>query len=143
MNRLNNKHRTVFLRCLVEGNCIRFTDRTTGATKNTVSKIFKGAGIACAEYQNEKLRNLFCERLQYNQIWSFCYSKQKNVSDQYKGIFDFGDAWTWTAICVDPSLMSSSLVGNRDSNMGTMFIKELAFCLKGMEQPQRMGERHM
>ena len=39
-----------------------------------------GLGPACEEYQNRVLRNLSCKRIQCDEVWSFCYAKQKNVS---------------------------------------------------------------
>jgi transposase-like protein len=57
MNRLNTERRVQIIRCLVEGNSIRSTVRITGAAKNTVTKLIVDVGKACAEYQNETLRN--------------------------------------------------------------------------------------
>jgi len=134
MNRLSTERRAQILRCLVEGNSIRSTVRITGAAKNTVSKLLADTGIACAEYQNNHLRNLSCKRLQCDEIWSFCYSKKKNVPKKYKGQFGYGDVWTWTAICADTKLVPSWLVGNRDAYTAQIFIKDLASRLNGRVQ---------
>jgi len=98
MNRLSTERRAQIIRCLVEGNSIRSTVRITGAAKNTVTKFLVDIGKACAEYQNETLHNLSCKRLQIDEIWSFCYAKQKNVPQKHKGKFGYGDVWTFTAI---------------------------------------------
>jgi hypothetical protein len=68
------------LRCLVEGKSIRSTVRITEVAKNTILKLLVDAGKACAEYQNNTLRNLTCKRLQVDEVWSFCYAKQKKCS---------------------------------------------------------------
>ena len=94
MNKLSTERRVQILTCLVEGNSIRATSRITGAAKNTVIKLLVDAGEACAEYQNKTLRNLSCKRLQCDEIWSFCYCKQKNVPVQHRGLFGYGDVWT-------------------------------------------------
>ena len=91
MNRLSIEKRAQILRCLVEGNSIRSTTRITGAAKNTVVKLLVDAGKACSKYQDKTLRNLTCKRLQCDEIWSFCYSKQKNVPNKYRGQFGYGD----------------------------------------------------
>jgi len=84
-------------------------------------------GRACSEYQDKVLRNLKkCKRLQCDEIWSFCYAKQKNVPEAKKGQFGYGDVWTWTAICADTKLVPSWLVGNRDAETAEMFIDDLA-----------------
>ena len=42
-------------------------------------KLMVEVGEACAAYQSEKLRNLSCKRIQVDEIWSFVYSKSKNI----------------------------------------------------------------
>lgn len=126
MNRLSLEKRTQILSCLVKGNSIRFNVRITGAAKNTVSKLLVDVGKACAEYQNNTFRNLSCKRIQVDEIWSFCYSKQKNVPKKYKGQFGYGDVWTWTVICADTKLVPSWLVSSRDAYSASIFLKDLA-----------------
>jgi hypothetical protein len=45
--------------------------------------------------QFERLRNLSCKRIQCDEIWSFCYAKEKNVPEEMKGKLGFGDVWAW------------------------------------------------
>ena len=130
MNRLSVERRAQILRCLVEGNSIRATSRITGAAKNTVVKLLVDAGKACSEYQDKTLRNLSCKRFQCDEIWSFCYAKQKNVPAQHKGVFGYGDIWTWTAICADTKLIPAWLIGDRSAEAGYTFVKDLASRLK-------------
>lgn len=72
------------------------------------------------------MRNLPCERVQCDEIWSFCYAKEKNVPEQFKGKLGFGDVWTWTAICADTKLIASWLVGERNTVYAIKFIDDLA-----------------
>src|SRR5580698_7172191 len=95
MNQLSIQRRAQVLGCLVEGMSIRATVRVTGVAKNTVVKLLEDVGVACMAYQDEALRNLPCKRIQCDEIWSFCYSKQKNVPADKKGIFGYGDVWIW------------------------------------------------
>jgi hypothetical protein len=48
-------------------------------------------------------------------IWSFCYAKEKNVPEKYRGKFGYGDVWTWTAIDADMKLICSWTLGARDA----------------------------
>ncbi len=114
MNRLNVKERANILGCLVEGNSIRATCRMTGAAKGTVLKLLANAGAACLAYHQTVVRNLTCKRIQCDEIWSFCYSKEKNVPADCKGVLGFGDVWTWTALCADTKLIVSYHVGMRE-----------------------------
>lgn len=111
---------------LVEGNSIRATCRMIGVAKGTVLKLLEDIGTACAAYQNKVLRNLPCKTIQCDEVWSFCYAKQKNVPEEFKGQLGFGDVWTWTAICSDTKLAVSWHVGKRDGEAATGFIKDVS-----------------
>ena len=126
MNKLSTERRARIIGCLVEGNSLRATARMTDSAKNTVIKLLIDIGQACAEYQNQTLRNLKCKRLQCDEIWSFCYSKAKNVPEDKKGQFGYGDVWTWTAICADTKLVPAWLVGTRGAETASIFMEDLA-----------------
>jgi IS1 family transposase len=64
--------------------------------------------------------------VQVDEIWSFCYAKQKNVPADKQGQDGFGDVWTWTAIDADCKLVISYLVGKRNTECADEFINDLA-----------------
>lgn len=138
MNKKSTKERAQILRCLVEGNSIRSTVRLTGASKNTVAKLLVEVGEACAAFHNEKMVNLPCKRVQVDEIWSFVYSKKKNVPEGMEG--QAGDVWTWTAICADTKLVVSWFVGGRDADTGFDFMSDLAARLS--ERIQLSSDGH-
>jgi IS1 family transposase len=141
MNKLNREDRVRVLTALVEGNSIRSTVRMTGIAKNTIVKLLAEIGSVCSIYQNEHLRNLNCKRVQCDEIWSFCYAKQKNVPADKQGQFGYGDTWTWTAIDPDSKLVISWLVGLRDAGYANEFMLDLASRLKGRVQLTSDGHR--
>lgn len=98
----------------------------TGASKNTVLKLLADAGEACATYQDDKMRNLTCKRVECDEIWSFVGMKQKNVPEEHKGEFGFGDVYTWTAIDADTKLIPCWYVGTRSAESAYDFIHDLA-----------------
>jgi len=122
------------LSVLVEGNSLRATARICDVAFNTVLKFVPEIGKACAEYQNRVFRNLTCKRIQCDEIWSFCYAKAKNVPDEKKGQFGYGDIWTWVAIDADTKLVPSWLVGNRDAETANIFMEDLASRLANRVQ---------
>lgn len=126
MNALPLEKRVQIISCLVEGSSIRSTSRITGASKNTIVKLLVDVGTACAAYQDKVIRNLQCKRVQCDEIWSFCYCKEKNVPIEHKGELGQGDVYTWTAIDADTKLIISFLVGRRDSQYARIFIDDLA-----------------
>src|SRR2546423_9640561 len=98
MNKLSTEKRAAIIGALVEGNSIRATCRMTGAAKGTVIKLLEDVGEACYAYHQQNVRNVPSKKIQCDEIWSFCYSKERNVPADFKGQFGFGDVWTWTAI---------------------------------------------
>lgn len=65
-------------------------------------------------------------RIQCDEIWSFCYAKEKNVPEHCRGVFGFGDVWTWTALCADTKLIVSYRVDRRDEEAAHAFIDDLS-----------------
>lgn len=126
MNKLTQSKRVQVIAALVEGNSIRATCRMTDVAKGTVLKLLVDLGTACREYQDRTLRNLTCKKIQCDEIWSFCYAKEKNLPEELKGKLGFGDVWTWTAIDADTKLIASYLVGGRSANYARKFIEDLA-----------------
>jgi len=141
MNQLTTEKRSQVVRCLVEGMSVRATVRITGAAKNTITKLGLDLGTACREYQDKVFRNLECKRLQCDEIWSFCYAKEKNVPKDLKGIFGYGDVWTWTAMDADTKLIPSWLVANRSAAAAKIFMDDLASRLKNRVQLTTDGHK--
>jgi len=126
MNRLPIEKRAQIIGLLVEGNSMRAITRLVGCSINTVTKLLEDVGFACSLYQNEVMRNLPCKRVQCDEIWAFCGSKEKNVAPEHRGELGFGDVYTWTAIDADTKLVPSFLVGRRDAAYAHEFIRDLA-----------------
>src|SRR5207302_11284265 len=119
MNQLSTKRRTQVVAALCEGNSVRSTVRMTGAAKGTVLKLLADLGVACRDYQREVMVELPCQRLQCDEIWSFCYAKDKSVPEAMRPKRSItkancakesmvGSVWTWTAIDADTKLVPRS-----------------------------------
>ena len=134
MNRLSKERRVQVVKALVEGNSINGIVRMTGVAKNTVLKLLADLGSACLDHQDVTLRNLNLKYIQCDEIWEFCYSKAKNVPEEHKGEFGYGDVWTWTAIDADTKLVPCWRVGNRDGKEAYHFMLDLASRLANRVQ---------
>ncbi len=86
-------------------------------------------------------RNLPCERIQVDEIWSFVHCKQKNVNDAKAALEQAGDIWTWTAIEADTRLIPSFYVGRRDAAAAFEFIGDLAMRLADRVQLTSDGHK--
>ena len=102
----------------------------TGVAKDTVLRLLADLGTACTHFQDICLTDLPCKHIQADEIWSFCHAKERNVPEVLKGTFGYGDVWTWTALCADCKLVPSWLVGLRDADYGSVFMRDLARRLK-------------
>lgn len=94
MNKLCHEKRRLILNMLVEGNSLRSTARIANVSINTVTKLLVDAGEACIAIHNEKVQNVTASRIQADEIWSFCYAKQKNVATAKDAPEGAGDVWT-------------------------------------------------
>ena len=108
---------------------------------NTVLKLLADAGTAAAQYQDTTLRNLPCKRIQCDEIWQFCYAKDKNVPPEKQGQFGFGSVWTWVSLCADTKLVPCWFVGTRDAGSAYQFVHDLASRLRSRIQLTTDGLR--
>jgi len=141
MNKLPFEKRVQVLTLLVEGMSLRAAGRATDTAFNTVTKLFVSAGNACAEYQDRTLRNLKCHRLQLDEVWSFIYTKQKNVPFARNAPPNAGDVWTWVAIDAQTKLVPSWRVGDRSSQTAIAFTDDLASRLANRVQITTDGHK--
>src|SRR5947207_9842675 len=101
MNKLSNVQRARILMSLIEGNSINSTVRMTGVAHTTILRLISEIGTACQQFHDANVRYLGTERVQCDEVWSFCYAKEKNVPEGLKDKEGFGSIWTWTAIDAD------------------------------------------
>lgn len=142
MNRLTIAKRVQIISALVEGNAINAVSRMTGVSKVTILKLLKDVGEACLTFENKTLRNLPCKNIQCDEIWSFCYAKDKNVPEKHRGQFGYGDVWTWTAIDADTKLICCSwTLGTRGAETARAFMLDLASRLSNRVQLTTDGYR--
>ncbi|MGI9491267.1 MAG: IS1 family transposase [Geminicoccaceae bacterium] len=134
MNRLPLEKRVQIIGLLVEGMSLRAASRLSGCSINTVTKLLIDVGKACQTYHDEHVRNLSTRRVQVDEIWSFVYSKQKNVAAAKRKDLAYGDVWTWTAIDADNKLAISWLVGSRDADYANAFLQDVADRLSNRVQ---------
>src|SRR5260221_13488597 len=126
MNRLSMAKRTQIVAALVEGNSLRSVTRMAGVSINTVSKLLVELGAACANFHDDKVRNVTTKRIEADEIWTFCYARRENVPAEKKSEFGYGDVWTWVGLDADSKLVVSWSVGRRDAQTAYEFMHDLA-----------------
>ncbi len=131
MNKLSPQEQAQVINCLVEGNSIRSTVRMTGVAKNTIQKLLLSVGGACETFQRESIKGVNSTRVQCDEIWAFCYAKEKNVPKECKGLPGFGDTWTFTAIDQDNKMCLTWFVGDRTAASCLTFLRDLKTRING------------
>ena len=104
-------------------------------------KLLGRVGEACLEYQDNVLRDLPCKRMECDEIWSFCYAKDKNLPDHMKGQPGVGSLWTWTAMDAESKLMVSWRLGACDAANAHAFMADVSSRLANRVQMTTDGNR--
>jgi len=140
MNRLATEKRSQIIAALIEGNSINATCRTLRVGKHTVLRLLEDAGCACAAFHDANVRNLRVNRAHCDEVWSFIYAKQKNVTAEQmeEGA---GDCWTWTAIDADTKLIISYMLGDRGASIAQAFMQDVASRISNRIQLTTDGHR--
>jgi IS1 family transposase len=141
MNKLTHEKRCAVVRCLVDGCSVRATVRITGVAKNTIQRITRELGEACFKFQDKMLRNISSKRIQCDEVWCYCYAKDKNLPDEMRGAPGVGSIWTWTALDADTKLIVSWWLGARDSVTAHRFIRDVKDRLASPVQITSDGAR--
>jgi IS1 family transposase len=141
MNRLSLERRAQIVSLLVECCGVNAITRITGVSVHTVLNLLADVGEACQRYQDEHLRGLTSKRIECDEIWAFCYAKQKNVPVELQGKLGHGDVWTWTAIDAETKLVPCWHIGRRDAAAAFEFMTDLASRLTNRVQLTTDGHR--
>ena len=141
MNKLPLQKRVQILSMLCEGSSMRAVSRVVDVSINTVTKLLVDAGLVCARFHDEAVRNVKARQIQCDEIWSFNYAKARKVPTAKAAPVWAGDIWTWTALDRDSKLIVSYLIGGRDSEYANAFMQDVAERLATRVQLTTDGHR--
>lgn len=141
MNKLPLSKRVQILAMLCEGTSMRSISRIADVSINTVSKLLVQAGEACLAIHDEHVQGVKASRIQCDEIWSFCYAKEKNVATAKAAPDGAGDVWTWTALDADTKLMVAYFVGDRSGESAMILMDDLRARLSNRVQLTTDGHR--
>ena len=131
MNKLPTEKRAQIIKILVEGNSLRSASHISDVSINTVTKVLIDTGKACQQFHNDTVIKLHSERVQCDEIRSFVVCKN-NVKE--KDVGGEGDVWTWTALDADSKLIISWLIGDRDADTASLFMRDVRDRLENSVQ---------
>ncbi len=126
-------------RLLLEGNSIRSTERITNLDRNTIMRMLVLAGNRCLELMDSRMRDLHCQHIQSDEIWTFVGKKQRQVRKDDSE--ELGDAWVFVAIDAETKLIPAFTVGKRSAATTNAFVGDLAHRLANRVQLTTDGFR--
>ena len=68
-------------------------------------------GAVCEGYLMRHLVDLPATRIECDEIWAFCSAKARNVPEEHRDEWGYGDVWTWVAL--DPGHQAHLLLARR------------------------------
>jgi IS1 family transposase len=120
---------------------MRSISRITGVSINTVTKLLEDAGAACAAYHEENVISVRSRLIQCDEIWSFCYAKEKNVARAKAAPDGAGDVWTWTALDSESKVILAYEIGDRSAETAIEFMDDLCRRLANRVQLTTDGHK--
>jgi IS1 family transposase len=124
VNRLSIERRTQIIGALVEGNSIRSVERMTGTHRDTIMRLGFEVGQGCHKLAHEKMRNLNCQQIQCDEIWSYVRKKQNQLKPGES--VRAGDFWTFVALDPETKLVPSYFTGKRTAANAYAFMRDLS-----------------
>jgi IS1 family transposase len=124
MYTLSVEKKLAVLSALVEGNSIRSISRMTDVDRNTITSLLLRTGDYCADLLDGSMRNLRCQYVQCDEIWTFVGKKDKRIRKDDSP--EMGSQWVFVAMDADTKLVPVYTVGKRNEETTWYFINELA-----------------
>lgn len=120
---------------------MRGAGRLAGVAYNSVVTLLRDAGEAGEAFHNQTLRGVQSKRVQADEIWSFCYAKQKNVKSAKAAPETARDLWTWLGLDAGHKLIVSFLFSGRDAYNANAFMEDVAGRLASRVQLTTDGHK--
>lgn len=79
-NVLDKDKQIAAISALAEGSSIRSVERMTGVHRDTIMRLGVRVGKGCQTLLDHKMRELSCQRLQFDEVWGFIGKKEKHVT---------------------------------------------------------------
>lgn len=131
MNRLTREQRASVIGALCEGLSVNATVRMTGVAKTSILRLLRDMGRVCLAHDDSKLRGLYIEEIEADELWAFNHCKAKVLPRAKAAPAMAGDVWTWFAIDRKSKTILSWIMGDRDESHAHAFMQDLASRLIG------------
>lgn len=117
---------------LAEGSGIRQIERITGVHRDTIMRLGVRVGRGCAVLLDQKMRDLPCENLQFDEVRGFIGKKERHCTLEDSP--ELGNVWTFCAIDRDTKIVPAFRVGKRDAETANAFVEDVASRMRNRVQ---------
>ncbi len=121
--RIPEEKAVLALSLLAEGCSIRSAARLTGLEKKTVLSLLLLAGGKCRRILDERIRDVPCNQVQLDEIWTDVYKKQRRLGRGDRP--EWGDQYVFVAMDPRSKLVLSHRVGKRTAGTVSAFLGDL------------------
>ena len=111
---------------LAEGNSIRGTGRILEMDKDTICEWVVPLGRHCTQIAMYHFRKLHLTECQLDDLWTFVFKKEAQLTPLEQMLNLHGDTWVWIAFAPVSKLVPAWVAGKRTLSDGKKLIK----CLK-------------
>lgn len=138
MNELSRTERVRVLSALTDGCSLRATERIAGVGRQAITALLLRVGAGCERLHDAMMRDLRCDVLELDELWSFIAKKEARVQPDDPAYA--GDCYTWIALDARTKLVPSYRVAKRSTEDAKAFARDLRARVVG--RPQITSDGH-
>jgi transposase-like protein/IS1 family transposase len=113
------------LNMILEGSSVRSIERLTGVHRDTIISLMVKAGEKCEKLMEEKIQNVSVQDIQADELWNFCYCKERTKNERNIQVERAGDCWCYVAIERGSKLIVSWHLGKRTAGDAFAFTEKI------------------
>ncbi len=131
MNILSKEQKIQAINALCQGMSLRAVTRLVGVHRTTVMKLMVRVGQHCEDLMVQHMKSLDCQRLEVDEIWSFCGKKRLHLTPEERLNPNVGDQYIFYAIDPITKIIPAFLIGKRTRENAFEFMVRLKSSLNG------------
>ena len=119
---------------LLEGLSVRSVERLTGVHRDTIIRIMLDAGNRCQDLLDAQIRNIPVSQVQVDELWGYCFKKEKHKTREEFYKPEIGDAYTYLGLESRTKLILCFVLGKRNFRSALRLVEALKRATSGVFQ---------
>lgn len=125
MNKLKAEKKKQILQLLTEGCSVRSSSRIACVLPETILNVLVDVGTRVKDFMNDKIKDFRCKYIQADEIWTFVWKKDKQLTIEEKKDHKIGSQYIYVAMDAESKFVPTFIVGKRTKENTFIFIEEL------------------